>query len=146
MKKRKLFCFFRPTYKNTHRNSLFAHCMRTFIIISFLYNLALPSMRCYANKSEEMLLYFFSAVKLDSHEDCCRKSHPIDIESKSWIGNPSHPTGCNVARLGRQSNQLPSFFFFKAQAKMVLRSSACCLLWKNDDNVPVPAARSVYAY
>ena len=98
MKKRKLFCFLQPTYKNTHHNSLFAHCMRTFIIISFHSYLALPSMRCYANKSEEMLLYFFSAVKLDSHEDCCRKSHPIDIESKSWIGNPSHPTGCSKAR------------------------------------------------
>ena len=36
-----------------------------------------------------LVLYFFSWVKLDSHEDCCRKSHPIDIESHELV-NPSH--------------------------------------------------------
>ena len=97
MKKRKLFCFFQPTYKNTHRNSLFAHCIHIhYNLISFLLGVAECAVLCKHKWRNAFIL--FSAVKLDSHEDCCRKSHPIDIESKSWIGNPSHPTGWSSSK------------------------------------------------
>ena len=99
MKKRKLFCFFRPTYKNTHHNSLFAHCMNIhYDLVSFLLGVAEWVCSAMQTKVKKCFYTFFSAVKLDSHEDCCRKSHPIDIESKSWIGNPSHPIGWSSSK------------------------------------------------